>query len=67
MAGLREQHDVLVVAAPHGLLLAAGADGAILVVETGRIGRDAIAETARQFADASARVLGVLLVEPRDH
>lgn len=66
VAELREQHDVLVVAASHGLLLAAGADGAILVLEAGRVDRDAIVETARQFADAGARVLGVLLVEPRD-
>ncbi|UUZ57630.1 hypothetical protein [Nocardioides sp. B-3] len=36
VAGLREQHEVLVVAAAHGLQLAAGADGAILVLEAGR-------------------------------
>lgn len=67
VATLREQHDVLVVGAPHGMLLAAATDGAVLVVEPGRVDRDDIAETARKFADAGARVLGVLLVEPRTH
>jgi capsular polysaccharide biosynthesis protein len=65
VAGLRETYDVLVVAAPHGLMLAAAADGAILVLEAGKIDRDDLAETTRQYADAGARVLGVLLVEPR--
>lgn len=65
LAGLREQHDVLVVAAPQGVLLAAAADGAILVLEPGRVDRDTLAETALRYADAGARVLGVLLVEPR--
>ncbi len=65
VAGLRGQHDVLVFAAPHGLLLAAGADGAILVMQAGRVDRDDLAETGRQHADAGARVLGVVLVQPR--
>lgn len=65
VAALREKYDVLLVASNHAVLLAGGLDGAILVLEPGRVDRESVAETARRHADAGARVLGVVFAEPR--
>lgn len=64
VAALREQYDVLLVASNHAVLLAGGLDGAILVLEPGRVDRASVAETARQHTDARAQVLGAVFAGP---
>lgn len=64
---LRDRYDLIIVDAPpllpvtDGALLAAQADGAILVVRFGKTTRDQLAQAAHHLSAVDARLLGTVL------
>ncbi|HEU0015478.1 MAG TPA: polysaccharide biosynthesis tyrosine autokinase [Longimicrobium sp.] len=67
---LREAFDLVlfdtppVLAASDGAILAAGADGAMLVVRAGKTARTVAKQALRQLTGVGARVLGAVLNDP---
>ncbi|HWK88507.1 MAG TPA: polysaccharide biosynthesis tyrosine autokinase [Longimicrobium sp.] len=67
---LREAFDLVVfdtppvLAAADGAILAAGADGVVLVVRAGRTARGAAQQALRQLTSVGGRVLGAVLNDP---
>ena len=71
LAEMREEHDIVLVDTPpilpiaDAVLFSAKVDGAILVYQVGRIGRDALKRAKFLLDHAQAKVLGVVLTNVR--